>query len=74
MSRISIPTVEQSAPAAQPLLAGVHKQLGMAPNLMKVIGHSPAALEGYLALSGALGKGALSPALRERIAANPSPA
>lgn len=68
MSRISIPTVEQSAPAAQPLLAAVHKQLGMVPNLMKLTGHSPAALEGYLALSGALGKGALSPALRERIA------
>ena len=68
MSRISIPTVEQSAPAAQPLLAAVNKQLGMVPNLMKVTGHSPAALEGYLALSGALGKGTLSPALRERIA------
>jgi hypothetical protein len=62
MSRISIPTVEQSAPAAQPLLAAVNKQLGMVPNLMKLTCHSPAALEGYLALSGALGKGALRPA------------
>ena len=68
MSRISIPTVEQSTPAAQPLLAAVHKQLGMVPNLMKVTGHSPAALEGYLGMSGALAKGSLPAPTRERIA------
>ena len=68
MSRISIPTVEQSAAAAQPLLAAVQKQLGMVPNLMKLVGHSPAVLEGYLSFSGALGKGKLSAQLRERIA------
>lgn len=68
MSRISIPTVEQSAPAAQPLLAAVQKQLGVVPNLMKLVGHSPAALEGYLSLNGALGKGKLNVQLRERIA------
>ncbi len=68
MSRISIPSVEQSLPAAQPLLAAVQQQLGVVPNLMKLVGHSPAALEGYLALNGALAKGALNAALRERIA------
>ena len=68
MSRIHTPAVEQSVPAAQPLLAAVQKQLGMVPNLMKVTGNSPAALEGYLALSGALGKGSLAAPLRERIA------
>lgn len=68
MSRISIPTVEQSLPAAQPLLAAVKQQLGVVPNLMKLVGHSPAALEGYLSLNGALGKGSLPVALRERIA------
>ena len=68
MSRISIPTVAESAPASQPLLAAVNKQLGMVPNLMKLIGHSPAALEGYLSLSGALQKGVLGMGLRERIA------
>jgi uncharacterized peroxidase-related enzyme len=68
MSRISIPTVEQSLPAAQPLLAAVHKQLGVVPNLMKLVGNSPAALEGYLALNGAMGKSGLSVQLRERIA------
>lgn len=68
MSRISIPTVDQSVAASKPLLAAVHAQLGVVPNLMKLVGHSPAALEGYLSLNGALGKGQLSVQLRERIA------
>ena len=34
MSRLSIPTVEQSLPASQPLLAAVEKQMGVVPNLM----------------------------------------
>ncbi|WP_342618565.1 carboxymuconolactone decarboxylase family protein [Rhodoferax sp. GW822-FHT02A01] len=68
MSRISIPTVDQSVEAAKPLLAAVQKQLGVVPNLMKLVGHSPAALEGYLSLNGALGKGKLNVQLRERIA------
>ena len=68
MSRINIPTVEQSPEASRPLLAGVFKQLGVVPNLMKLVGNSPAALEGYLSLNGALAKGSLDAALRERIA------
>jgi len=35
---------------------------------MKLVGNSPAALEGYLSLNNALGKGALDPKTRERIA------
>jgi len=68
MSRITIPTVDQSPIASKPLLDAVHKQLGVVPNLMKLIGNSPAALEGYLALNGALAKGVLDAKLRERIA------
>jgi uncharacterized peroxidase-related enzyme len=68
MSRISIPTLDNSVEASKPLLAAVQKQLGVVPNLMKLVGHSPAALEGYLSLNGALGKGKLSVQLRERIA------
>jgi uncharacterized peroxidase-related enzyme len=68
MSRISIPTVDTAPEASKPLLAAVHKQLGVVPNLMKLVGHSPAALEGYLSLNGALGKGKLNAQLRERIA------
>ena len=68
MSRITIPTVEQSPEASKPLLAAVLKQLGVVPNLMKLVGNSPAALEGYLSLNGALNKGKLDAKLRERIA------
>lgn len=68
MSRISIPTVESAPSASAPLLAAVKQQLGSVPNLMKLLAVSPAALEGYLSLSGALGKGALDAGIRERIA------
>lgn len=69
MSRIQTPhSIEASPAASQPLLQAVKKQLGMAPNLFRVIGNSPAALEGYLGLNGALGKGLLDARTRERIA------
>jgi len=69
MSRITTPvSIEASPAASQPLLAAVKKQLGIVPNLFRVVGNSPAALEGYLGLNGALGKGTLDAATRERIA------
>ncbi len=68
MPRISIPAAGQTPAASLPLLALVNSQLGVVPNLMKVVGHSPAALEGYLCLNSALAKGALDAGLRERIA------
>ena len=69
MSRLPIPaSIEQSPAAAQPLLQAVKKQLGVVPNLFRLVGNSPAALEGYLGLNGALAKGALEAPTRERIA------
>ena len=69
MSRIAIPaTIEASPEASQPLLQAVQKQLGVVPNLFRLIGTNPAVLEGHLSLAGALAKGALSLATRERIA------
>lgn len=69
MSRISTPANIAAAPAAsRPLLEAVNKQLGLVPNLFRMVANSPAALEGYLGLSGALAKGALPAATRERIA------
>jgi uncharacterized peroxidase-related enzyme len=68
MSRLSIPSVDTAPEASKPLLAAVKQQLGVVPNLMKLVGHSPAALEGYLSLNGALAKGKLDAKLRERIA------
>lgn len=69
MSRIPTPATIDAAPAAsQPLLAEVKKQLGSVPNLFRLVANSPAALEGYLGLFGALGKGALPAPTHERIA------
>jgi len=69
MSRIPTPASIAAAPAAsQPLLEAVNKQLGVVPNLFRLVSNSPAALEGYLSLAGALDKGALPAPTRERIA------
>lgn len=68
MNRIAIPTTDQTPAGSLPLLAAVQKQLGVVPNLMKLVGHSPAALEGYLSLNSALGKGSLGAKTAERIA------
>lgn len=68
MSRIAIPATADAPAASQPLLDGVRSQLGVVPNLFRVISNSPAALQGHLKLHGALSKGTLSAATRERIA------
>jgi uncharacterized peroxidase-related enzyme len=69
MSRINIPATIESAPApSQPMLQAVKKQIGSVPNLFRLVANSPAALEGHLGMSTALGKGALAAATRERIA------
>jgi len=69
MSRLVTPaSIEASPAASQPLLQAVKKQLGVVPNLFRLVGNSPAALEGYLGLNGALAKGALEAPTRERIA------
>ena len=69
MSRIPTPATIEAAPnASQAMLQAVKKQLGVAPNLFRLVATSPAALEGYLGMSAALSKGALAAATRERIA------
>ncbi len=69
MTRIATPANVAAAPAAsRPLLEAVNKQLGVVPNLFRMVANSPAALEGYLGLSGALAKGSLPAPTRERIA------
>jgi uncharacterized peroxidase-related enzyme len=69
MSRIPTPATISDAPEkSRPLLDAVQRQLGVVPNMFRLIATSPQALEGYLGLSGALGHGALPAATRERIA------
>jgi len=67
MSRIAIPTRDASPEKSKPLLDAVEQQLGVIPNLFRLVGTSPAALEGYLGLNGALGR-TLDAKTRERIA------
>lgn len=52
----------------QQLFAAVKARMGKVPNMMKTMAHSPALLEGYLAFSGALSKGALPEIVRQQIA------
>ena len=54
--------------AAKALFDGVQTKLGGVPNLFRVMGNAPAALKGYLNLSGALGEGRFEAKLREQIA------
>lgn len=69
MSRIPTPaTIEAAPPTSQALLQALKTQLGVAPNLFRMVANSPSALEGYLSMSGALAKGLLQAATRERIA------
>jgi uncharacterized peroxidase-related enzyme len=67
MSRLTIPAREDAPAKSQPLLDAIEKQLGVVPNLFRLVGTSPAALQGYLGLNGALGH-TLDAKTRERIA------
>jgi uncharacterized peroxidase-related enzyme len=69
MSRIPTPaTIDDAPEAARPTLEAVQKQLGSVPNMFRIVANSPAALAGYVGLNGALSKGQLPAATRERIA------
>jgi uncharacterized peroxidase-related enzyme len=69
MARISVPASIEAAPApARQSLESVKGLLGSVPNMFRVFSVAPPALEGYLALNGALAKGMLDAASRERIA------
>lgn len=67
MSRMVVPSFENSPAASRPLLDGVRAQLGSVPNIFRLLGLSPAALEGFLGLSGGLSK-SFDAATRERLA------
>jgi uncharacterized peroxidase-related enzyme len=67
MSRIQTIAPETASGKAKELLDAVKTKLGLVPNLTKVMANSPAVLDGYLQLSGALGKGNLSAKSREEI-------
>jgi uncharacterized peroxidase-related enzyme len=68
MSRITPVNPAEATGKAKDLLNAVQSKLGMTPNLMKTLAHSPAALEAYLNFHGALGGGLLNARFREEIA------
>jgi uncharacterized peroxidase-related enzyme len=68
MSRLPLVDPSQAQGKTHDLLETVKARMGRVPNLMKAMANSPAVLEGYLGLSGALAHGTLDPKIRERIA------
>jgi uncharacterized peroxidase-related enzyme len=68
MQRIPQIDPNQAPKAVADTLDAVKAKLGVVPNIFKTMAHSPAVLNGYLGLSGAIGSGKLSAALREQIA------
>ncbi|WP_374575954.1 carboxymuconolactone decarboxylase family protein [Phenylobacterium sp.] len=67
MSRIAIPARDAAPAASHSILDAVNVQLGVVPNLYRLVALSPAALTGMTSLSGALAK-ALDVKTRERLA------
>ena len=68
MTHLPLVTPAPATAPVQRLLAEVRRRQGTTPNMTRAMANSPALLQGYLDLSGALSRGVLSPATRERIA------
>lgn len=68
MARIQPLNPAEATGKTKQLLDGIQQKLGMTPNLLRTMAQAPAALEGYLNLGDALGRGSLSPKFREQIA------
>jgi uncharacterized peroxidase-related enzyme len=67
MSRLATPVGDDVPEASRPILDAVHQQLGLVPNMFRLIASSPAVLQGFTANNGALAK-TLDLKTRERIA------
>jgi uncharacterized peroxidase-related enzyme len=68
MSRLPLVNPKDAQGKVHDLFEAVRAKVGRVPNMMKAMANSPAVLEGYLGLAGALAEGSLDPKLRERIA------
>ncbi|HEV7228144.1 carboxymuconolactone decarboxylase family protein [Brevundimonas sp.] len=65
MSQFPIHTVDTAPEASRPYLDGAKKAFGLIPNLVGEFAESPAVIEGYLGLAGALKKSGLTDLERE---------
>ncbi|WP_347050357.1 carboxymuconolactone decarboxylase family protein [Flavobacterium olei] len=68
MTRLTALNPEEVTGKTKDLFDAVQAKLGVVPNMMRTMGNSPAVLEGYLNLSGALSHGKLSAKTGELIA------
>ena len=68
MSRITVVTRDSANADQKALLDAIQGALGMVPNFLGVLAHSPDALKAFLGLHGIAGSGRLDPQTRERIA------
>ncbi|MBX9579020.1 MAG: peroxidase-related enzyme [Gemmataceae bacterium] len=68
MSRLTQIAPESATGKAKELLDAVKGKLGLVPNMTRAMANAPAALNGYLQLSGSLAQGALPAKTREQIA------
>ena len=68
MSRITFVTKDTADTDQTALLDAIQGKLGMVPNFLAVLAHSPEALKAFLGLHGIAEAGHLDPQTRERIA------
>jgi uncharacterized peroxidase-related enzyme len=68
MSTLPQIELEDATDEAAKLLSELKRTIGSIPNMAKGMANSPAVLQGYMALSGALAGGVLPVAVRERLA------
>ena len=68
MARLPVVDPDTATGESKQLFARVKSALGVIPNMTKVMANSPALLDGYLALAGALTNGKLDAGTRELIA------
>lgn len=68
MSRITAVNPQTATGRPKELLATVKQKLGLVPNMTRAMANSPATLDGYLGLSGALAQGVLPAKVREQLA------
>ncbi len=68
MARVAIIDPQTATGETKQLLDAVQSSLGMAPNFIRALANSPAALNAFLGLHAITGAGLLDPKTRERIA------
>lgn len=68
MARVQPVNPETADPRTADLLGGVKKKIGLVPNIVSTMAHSPAVATAYLGFSQALSGGTLPARLREQIA------